>query len=170
MFYTYLWLREDGTPYYAGKGTKGRAFRKNTHRFPPPSKDRIVLQEWETEREAFEAEKLLISYYGREDLGTGCLLNLSDGGEWSTTGYKPSKETLERLRTSHLGQKVWNSGTGKGIYKRDNGPFWKTTWRVAIWSDGKLKNYGTFKTKEEAEQRLAEIRKGGNVCKDTKQS
>jgi len=81
MFYTYLWLREDGTPYYAGKGRGNRAFIRHSHRFPPPPNDRILIQEFSTEMDALSAEKFLISYYGREDEGTGSLLNLTDGGD-----------------------------------------------------------------------------------------
>jgi ribosomal protein L18 len=80
-FYTYLWLREDGTPYYAGKGCNKRAFVNDRHIVRCPPSDRIVIQEWPSEEDAFEAEKFLIVYYGRKDLGTGCLRNRTDGGE-----------------------------------------------------------------------------------------
>jgi len=75
-------------------------------------------------------------------------------------GIKTKEEISNNLRESHLGQIPWNAGTGKGVYQRDNG-----RWRVSLWLDGKLKSYGTFKTKEEAEQRLAEVRRV-TLCKD----
>ena len=76
MFYTYFWLREDGTPYYVGKGVRNRAFRKGC----PPTY-RIVIQEHPNEYEAFIVEKFFIDYYGRKDKGTGILRNRTDGGE-----------------------------------------------------------------------------------------
>jgi len=65
-------------------------------------------------------------------------------------GIKTPEEIRENLRVSHLGQKAWNAGTGKGIYQRNSG-----SWRAIVMG----KRYGTFKTKEEAEQRLAEVRR-----------
>ena len=81
-FYSYLWLREDGTPYYAGKGKGNRAFTKNNHRVPPP-KDHscILIFPQENEADAFESEMAIIALFGRKDLGTGWLRNLTDGGE-----------------------------------------------------------------------------------------
>ena len=84
QFYTYLWLREDGTPYYAGKGHGYRAYtvHRNTNRkMKAPPKNSIVIYPAESEADAFETEIALIWYYGRKDLGTGCLRNLSDGGD-----------------------------------------------------------------------------------------
>jgi hypothetical protein len=81
VFYVYLWLRENGTPYYVGKGTGHRGFtstRHSVHR--PPSRDHIIIQNFATESEAFEAEKFFIEFYGRVDLGTGCLHNHAEGG------------------------------------------------------------------------------------------
>jgi len=75
-FYTYLWLREDGTPYYVGKGHDRRAFRKGS-----PPIERVLIQEFPDNASALEAEKFLIAYYGRKDLGTGILRNRTDGGD-----------------------------------------------------------------------------------------
>lgn len=98
VFYTYLWLREDGTPYYVGKGSGTRAFTSACHGVHrPPQDERILLEEQTSETEAFEVERFLISFYGRLDLGTGCLRNLTDGGD-GAVGAVRSAET--RLRMS----------------------------------------------------------------------
>ena len=81
-YYTYLWLRQDGTPYYVGKGTGKRGFVSFNHGVKcPRDHSRIIAQEQSSEEAAFAVEKFLITYYGRLDLGTGCLRNLTGGGE-----------------------------------------------------------------------------------------
>jgi hypothetical protein len=95
-FYTYLWLREDGTPYYVGKGKDDRAYTSDGRRVHKPSSERILVQEFPSEADAFAAEKFLISYYGRLDLGTGCLRNLTAGGE-GTSGIIRSQEFRKRV-------------------------------------------------------------------------
>jgi hypothetical protein len=96
-YYTYLWLREDGTPYYVGKGSGNRAFVRRSHRFPPPPRDRILIQEFPDELSTFAAEVFLIEFYGREDLGKGRLLNLTDGGE-NPPKSKPGKIVSQQRR------------------------------------------------------------------------
>jgi hypothetical protein len=108
MFYTYLWLREDGTPYYVGKGQGDRAFVKDSHRhYPPKDRERILIQEFPDEASAYEAERFLISYFGRVDLGTGCLRNLTDGGENPPkhTGRKQSPETVAKRAAKLRGKR-----------------------------------------------------------------
>jgi hypothetical protein len=101
-FYTYLWLRDDGTPYYAGKGKGNRAFSSMGHRvYKPPNPENIIVQEWPDEASAFEGEKLLIAIYGRKDLGTGILRNLTDGGEGFSN---PSEEKRQAMRVRNLGR------------------------------------------------------------------
>jgi hypothetical protein len=101
MFYTYLWLREDGTPYYAGKGKGARGFSNSGHRVRKPiNPARIITQDWDSENDAHEAEKFLIAYYGRLDNQTGCLANLTDGGEGHAN---PSEAARKRLRELKMG-------------------------------------------------------------------
>jgi hypothetical protein len=95
QFYTYLWLREDGTPYYVGKGKGDRAIRRGS-----PSLDRILIQEFPSEADAFAAEIFLISFYGRKDIGTGILRNRTIGGDGGDTfsGREHKPETLAKMR------------------------------------------------------------------------
>lgn len=117
IFYTYLWLREDGSPYYVGKGTRARAFRRGS-----PPRERIIVEAHASEADAFDAERFLIAYYGRKDNASdpGILINHTDGGDGVSnpseevreqhrrvaisfhTGRVRSKKTRERL------QKSWN--------------------------------------------------------------
>jgi hypothetical protein len=80
-FYTYLYLRDDGTPYYVGKGKLRRAFSRDRFIHRPGSEARIFIQFWSSEEEAFEIEKYYIRLFGRKNKGTGILRNLTDGGE-----------------------------------------------------------------------------------------
>lgn len=113
MFYTYLWLRKvDGTfpagsPYYAGKGSDNRATHRSGHTYKPPSdKSLILIQEFPDEPSAFEAEKFLIAFYGRIDLGTGCLRNLTDGGEGAAGSIRLpfSEASIQKMREANKGR------------------------------------------------------------------
>ena len=97
-FYTYAYLREDRTPYYIGKGTRNRIY--STHRKgakPPKDKSRtIFLKQNLTEAEAFRHEIYMINVFGRKDLGTGILINKTDGGE-GASGAIRSDETRKKM-------------------------------------------------------------------------
>jgi hypothetical protein len=103
-FYAYLWLREDGTPYYVGKGCRDRAFvnigRSRCH---APEQSKIVILERDSEIEAFQTEQELIGNWGRKDLGTGCLYNLTNGGE-GASGAVHSAEWKESIGKMFRGE------------------------------------------------------------------
>jgi hypothetical protein len=148
MFYTYLWLRKDGTPYYAGKGSTRRAFRSNSHRVRcPDDRTRIILQEWPSEQDAFEAERFLIAYYGRADLGLGCLRNLTDGGEGAAN---PSEEQRRKLSDAHKGQVITDE-TRRKISEANKGK--------NCWSKGNHYRRGKIQS-EESRRKMSEGHKG----------
>lgn len=100
QFYTYAYLREDGTPYYIGKGKGDRAFRKRKGEIKVPSRERIlILKRNLTEREAFDHERYMIFILGRKNNGTGILRNLTDGGEGTAGKILTPEHIYQRQKT-----------------------------------------------------------------------
>jgi len=104
-YYTYAYLREDGTPYYIGKGKAGR-ITNSLHRIAIPKNEKriIYLKKNLTDEEARKHEIYMIAILGRKDLGTGILRNMTDGGE-GCAGRRLSEKTKKKLSDSHKGKK-----------------------------------------------------------------
>ncbi len=118
-FYTYAFLREDRTPYYIGKGIGGRIYSTNRRIKPPKDKSRtIYLKQNLTEEQAFKHEIYMIAVFGRKDLGTGILINRTDGGEGSSGAIR-SEETKKKMSEAHKDpseetrRKLSDAGKGK---------------------------------------------------------
>lgn len=107
MFYVYAYLRENGTPYYIGKGTKYRAWSKDHSINLPKDKNKIIIMESNlTELGSWALERRYIRWYGRKDNGTGILRNLTDGGE----GGSMSEQVKQKISMRNKGQIPWSKG------------------------------------------------------------
>ena len=112
-YYVYLYLREDGTPYYVGKGKGNRAFSLK-RRISPPPKERIIIHTKNlSENGAFELEKKLITQYGRKDNDTGILRNLTDGGEGSSGRFFSEEQ---KIQISKAVKEAMNSPERRKMY------------------------------------------------------
>lgn len=122
-FYAYMWLREDGTPYYIGKGKGKRAFVNHPDRsvYRPVDDTRILVFLRCSEQEALETEIELIRNWGRKDNGTGILRNRTDGGD-GVSGWVPSEATREKWRTQRKGQQRALGSVRRGEKRKGFGP------------------------------------------------
>lgn len=164
-YYVYFYLRTDGTPYYVGKGKGVRAWvnhrtkNKKSGLFngvqTPSDLQRIVIVHHQlTLVGSLALERRWIRWYGRKDIGTGILRNLTDGGDG---GDNPSPETIEkgaakrrgvkkgpasttrveRYKESVKGKVWWNNGEIKVSAVKCPGPEWVRGKGIKIWNNGK---------------------------------
>jgi hypothetical protein len=96
-YYIYAYLRDDGTPYYIGKGTKKRAWDREHTTKPPKDKTKIIIMENNlSEIGALSLERFYIRWYGRKDNNTGILRNKTDGGEGTSGSIRSEKLKLHQ--------------------------------------------------------------------------
>ena len=106
-FYVYAYLRKkELTPYYIGKGTGNRAWAKAHNVKIPSDNYRIVIVEANlSDVGALAIKRQLIRWYGRKDLGTGILRNMTDGGDGSSNTIPSEKRKLACIKSNR--ERVW---------------------------------------------------------------
>lgn len=148
-YYIYLYSDPtDSIPFYVGKGCSGRVrvrdhlndSNKHLHnkilKIGPTNVLISFLVSNVSESEAFYWERYYIKLYGRRDLGTGTLCNLTEGGDGFgvmseesrekirnfhrgnsyALGYHHTKETIERIQNSRK-----RNGVKRGVFFRVTG-------------------------------------------------
>ena len=109
-YYVYAYLRKDGSPYYIGKGSGGRAWTKGSKEVGKPTEwSKIIIVESNLSSVgAYALERRLIRWYGRIDQNTGILRNQTnggDGGNGAQPGNILSEETKRKISIAHIGKK-----------------------------------------------------------------
>ena len=145
IYYVYAYIRKsDGTPYYIGKGRLNRAFCSHGKLSVPKDKSKIVFLETNlTELGALALERRYIRWWGRKDLGTGILLNKTDGGEGSS-GLIMSDVAKLKLSEYHSGKKLSE----------------ETKQKISKYRKGKPSGTSGKKLSEETKRKMSESQKG----------
>ena len=159
IYYVYEYLREDGSPYYIGKGKGSRAWEEKYHTIKPPKDEsRIhIIKENLSEEEAFSLEKELIKQYGRKDNGTGILRNMTDGGQ-GCSGRIYSDETRRKISEANK-RRVYSEETKLKISNSVKKLWESEEYREAM-SESMSKGHLGTTLSDETKNKLSEMNKG----------
>lgn len=155
-YYTYAYLRENRTPYYIGKGKRGRAWTNSGRKIAKKPRDLnriLILKQNLTEKEAFRHEIYMIAIFGKKASGDGILWNITDGGEGSS-GRFLSEKTKQKISEKRKGKALSKEARARRLESmRGRG------------------NRGTFfgrSHSEEARRRIAKARTGKQSSEETR--
>lgn len=139
MAYVYRHIRLDlNEPFYIGIGgiSKHDNYRRAYNKVYRSSWWKNIVNKTEYSVEiifdevttdfAKEKEAEFIALYGRKDLGTGCLANLTDGGE-GDKGFRHTQQSKNRLSAAKKGKPLpkatqeaaWNKNRGRKKRKKE---------------------------------------------------
>lgn len=173
--YLYRHIRLDtNEPFYIGIGTKKNKifnseeaeYHRAYSKFRKDSRIWNFIQEktkydveilFESDNYEFikEKEKEFISLYGRIDLKSGTLSNMTDGGD-GTLGWIPSEENLNNIKKSKIGKDYKNLGHKISQYGLD-GNFikeWDTITEAAL----------SIKRSKSSLSKITKFNLNGNYC------
>ena len=121
-------LDNEEVPFYIGKGKGNRAFdqtqrSKFWQRKASKGYRVSLIKENLSESEALDFEKELISKYGRRDKRTGCLVNMTDGGDGLTNPSEHVRKKIgdanrERFKDPNFREKFSRAQKNKTVSKK----------------------------------------------------
>jgi hypothetical protein len=115
MWYVYMYLRENRTPYYVGKGISRRCYKKHFRgggNFTPPKDRIIILKYFDNQEDSYIFEDWLIKLYGRKSEG-GILINMREGGGKNGNILTEEEKELKKIKQREYQREYYKNNPEK---------------------------------------------------------